>query len=340
MSDFTNEPDNSEQPKENFSSGILGHIRQIISKSLGRQTVVFLVFLFISAVLWLIKSLNENLQRNLTCEIKIVNVPDSVTFISRVPSKLYLNVSGRGTQLIKYQLGNDPVLEIDFPKYRTGNSVGLSEADLSSNLQNLLGSEVRIQRMDLDSIFIQFTTLPGRTVTVRPDCSVKPVLTARLMGEPVVSPETVKLYSALKERLNTTSVTTEPIDVKDIKESFTHRVRVLTAPGVRAIPDSVDVRVNIEQLVYRSEEVPIVTINTPPNIKIIPNPPTVRVDYLVPASSPNMRPDLTVVADYRSLKGSLTSDKIAIRLLHPDDNVFLSSDSVYYLAEILQDDEN
>ncbi len=339
MSDFINEPDPKDEKKDNPVSGILGHIRQIISKSLGRQTVVFLVFLFISAILWLIKSLNEDLQRNLTCEIKIVNVPDSVTFISRIPSKIYLNVSGRGTQLVKYQLGSDPVLEIDFPKYRSGNSVGLSESQLTTNIQNLLGSEVRIQRMDLDSIYIQFTTLPGRSVPVRPDCSIKPVLTARLMGQPEVNPPTVKLYSAIRERLNASYVTTEPFDIKDAKESFTYRTRVVTPAGVRAVPDSVDIHVNIEQLVYRSEEVPIVTINTPPNIKIIPNPPTVRVDYLVPASSPEMRPDLTVVADYRSLKGSLTSDKIAIRLLHPNDNVFLSSDSVFYLAEILRDED-
>ena len=338
MSDSPNETKREETAGEKNKPAAFERLRQIVSKCIGRQTVVFLVFLVISSILWLIKSLNESIQRNLTCDVRIVNVPDSVTFISRVPSKIFLNVHGRGTQLIKYQLGGDPILEIDFPKFSRGNLLTLTENDLTSSLQSLLGSEIRIQRTDIDSLNLLFTTLPGKVVTVKPDCNVKPVITARLIGNPVMTPSTVKLYAPTKSKLNLTSVSTEPIDAKDIKESFTVRTRVIAPQGVRAIPDSVDVHFNIEQLAYRSEEVPIMTINTPPNIKLIPNPPTVKVDYLVPASDPDARPDLTVVADFRSLRGSLASDKIAVRLMRPDDNVFLATDSVYYLAEILQND--
>lgn len=337
MSEQTNDTPQREQ-SENKSApvSVSEKIKTILRKFLGRQTVVFLIFLFISGILWLIMSLNENMQRNLTCEIQLTNVPDSVTLISRMPSSVTVNVSGKGTGLVKYQFGSEPVVNINFNTYRNGNRINVSESELSSIIQNSLGSEVHIQRMDLDSINVLFTTLPGVEVPVKIDCNIKPVITARLSGAPVSDPSKVKLYGVTRESLNISEISTEPIDYKNVKESFEQRVRLITPRGVRAVPDTVTVKVKIETLLYRSEEVPVTVINTPANINIIPNPPTVKVDYLVPESQPDAKPDLSVIADFKSLNGSLNSEKIRIRLLHPDDYVFLSTDSVYYLAEIHQ----
>ena len=54
----------------------------------GRNVLVFLVFVVISAVLWMIMTLNEEIQKDLRCKIEIINKPDSVTMISYLPDAI------------------------------------------------------------------------------------------------------------------------------------------------------------------------------------------------------------------------------------------------------------
>lgn len=336
MSHFATPDSSGEQPKDRKDSGAVRFIR----KYFGRQAVVFLLFLFISTILWFIMSLNETLQRDLECQIKIVNVPDSVTFITDAPKSVTVNVSGRGTSLVKYQLGSVPVLEIDYNKYRHGSDIDVSRKELLSVIQRELGNDVKIQRMDLDSLNIVFTTLPGVSVPVLPEVTVHTVINSRMTGSPQTRPEKVMIYSTTREGLMMDCIKTETANFRNIKESFSRRLKLITPPGTRAVPDSVEIFVDIEPLLTRSAEVIIETINMPDGIKIIPNPASVRVDYLVPASTPDYRPELHVIADFMSLNGSLASDRIGIRLKETDVDAYLSVDSVEYLVEIMQTDNS
>ena len=47
----------------------------------GRNLLIFLIFVGISAILWSVLTLNEESQREIRCPVKISHIPDSITII-------------------------------------------------------------------------------------------------------------------------------------------------------------------------------------------------------------------------------------------------------------------
>ncbi len=102
----------------------------IVRSARGRNALMFLLFLMISAFLWLVLSLNEEEQYDVRMPVRITHVPDSITLISPGPEALNVSLRARGTQLLKMTLGSVPAVNIDFRAYRSGGFLHLSTTEL------------------------------------------------------------------------------------------------------------------------------------------------------------------------------------------------------------------
>ena len=96
---------------------LLRRAGEAIRSPRGRDVLMFMLFLFISAVLWGVLALNEEEQYDLRMPVRITHVPDSVTLLSKGPDALTVNLRARGTQLLKMSLGDTPGVNIDFRVY-------------------------------------------------------------------------------------------------------------------------------------------------------------------------------------------------------------------------------
>ena len=111
---------------------LLRRAGEAIRSPRGRDVLMFMLFLFISAVLWGVLALNEEEQYDLRMPVRITHVPDSVTLLSKGPDALTVNLRARGTQLLKMSLGDTPGVNIDFRVYRSGEYMHLSNAELKA----------------------------------------------------------------------------------------------------------------------------------------------------------------------------------------------------------------
>ena len=96
------------------------------------------------------------------------------------------------------------------------------------------------------------------------------------------------------------SVITEPIVLNDVTSSQTLKVALLVPPGSRAVPDSVDVYIDVEPLVAKSREIEIQAVNVPPGYNLVLSPRQVEVYYMVPMSiykRADSDPKFTIEAD-------------------------------------------
>ena len=303
----------------------------------GRDVLMFMLFLFISAVLWGVLALNEEEQYDLRMPVRITHVPDSVTLLSKGPDALTVNLRARGTQLLKMSLGDTPGVNIDFRVYRSGEYMHLSNAELKALARNASGGS-QVSVLYPDSISIPFTTHPGFKLPVRANVQATPGPRASLSGRPRVAPDSVKLY-ALGGHLpsGVDYINTEALSLEAVEGQQTRRLRLLPPPGTRAIPDSVDVTIEAEPLIMKRRRVVIEPVNVPANIKLITFPAQIEVMYMVPMSAyTNSDPHFRVIADYRRI--SRKRSKIRLRLTDVPQNlqnVQLSADSAEYIIEQL-----
>lgn len=305
----------------------------------GRNSLMFLLFLGISACLWLVLSLNEEEQYDVRMPVRITHVPDSITLISPGPEALNVSLRARGTQLLKMTLGSVPAVNIDFRAYRSGGLLRLSVTELKGLARGAAGG-AQISVVYPDSVAIPYTSHPGFAMPVNVDYKVTTGPQSALKGRPRLSVDTVRVFVApgasIPDRFN--SVTTEPIRLTGLDDNTTTRVRLVGPPRSRVIPDSVDVTFEVEPLIFKSRKVVIEPVNVPRDIKLITFPAQIDVFYMVPMSLyTTSDPHFRVVADYRGIrKNGSPMMKLRLRDVPSNlQNVHLSADSAEYIIEKL-----
>lgn len=311
-------------------------LRELLRSRKGKNAITFLVFLVISTVLWVVMAINEDTQSDLRCHLSIVNVPDSVTRISALPPTLSVNVRTRGTTLLRHMFSKNIDLKVDYRQYAQANRIHFNDASLKSFLRNRLGGATQVISVSPDTILVSFTANRGVMVPVKVDAHVMPGPQFAVNGKARPLTDSVMVYAVNAADANIKSISTEPIVLNDVRSSQTLRVALRTSKNVRAVPDSVDVHIDVEPLVAKSRMVKVTPVNVPQGYRLITVPSEVEVYYMVPMSiykSADSNPNFSIRADYGSVA---ESGKIAVTLNSaPKDflNVFVDVDSVDFILE-------
>lgn len=315
-----------------------GKLMAAVRSRRGRDALMFLLFLTISAVLWLVLSLNEEEQFDVRLPMKITHVPDSVTLISPGPEAINVSLRARGTQVIKMLAGSKPTVNIDFRAYRSNGLLHLSSTELKALARTTAGGS-QVSVVYPDSLVIPYTTHPGFSMPLNIDYKVTVGPQSALNGRPRLSADSVKVFMAPGVAIpdNYNAVTTEPIRLTGLSESETRRVRLIGPAGSRVIPDSIDVSFDVEPLIFKSRKVVIEPVNVPEGTKLITFPAQIDVFYMVPMSAyVKSDPHFRIVADYKRINPHNPSKMMKLTLRDVPSNlqnVHLSVDSAEYIIE-------
>lgn len=319
---------------------IKDYASRVFAKSqtpLGRDALMFLLCLIISAILWVVMSFGNEEQFDLRLPVRITHVPDSVTLISTGPEALSVSLTAHGTEMLKLQLGRAPFVDIDFRVYRNRGHLLVSATELKALVRSATGG-TSVGVVYPDSINITYTTHKGYKVPVYLDSKVSTGPNASVAGKPHLSVDSVRVFfSPGKNNDGIRRVSTEPLRLTDVGNSFTQRLRLIAPPGARVIPDSVDVTYDIEPLIVKQRRVVIEPVNVPSNVKLITFPAQIDVYYMVPMSLyATTNPHFSVLADYRKIDRGSTKMKLRLTDVPSElTNVHLSTDSVEYIIEQL-----
>jgi len=302
----------------------------------GRDTMMFLLFVAISCILWAVLSLNDEKQYDLRLPMRITNVPDSVTLISPGPEALSVSLRAKGTQLMKMTVGRMPTVNVDFRAFRSDGTVHLSATDLKGLVRNATGGS-QVSMVYPDSLSLPYTTHKGIRVPVRLDYKVTAGPQSALTGRPRLSADSVLLYTAGSAPDRADAVSTEPIHLLGIDKNTTLRVKLMAPRGTRLIPDSIDVTFEVEPLIFKSRKLVIEPINVPEGTKLITFPAQIDVFFMVPVSGYRQSDNhFRVVADYRTIRQGTGSRNVKLSLINVPSNfqnAHLSADSAEYIIE-------
>ena len=319
------------------TSGKLIELKEFLSSSKGRDILLYLVFVIISFAFWAILSLNNLIQDNYKVMFRITGIPQGVTMINDYPREFNVTVKNNGYVLLKYMIGDNPEITVDFKKYANGNGQMLiSRQELEDMLVAEFGSGTSIVSFSPESLSIKYTSLPGKKVPVEIFGDYVANFQYVVNGEIMAVPDSVTIYSDAGNLSAINKVRTEKIISRNLTDSLYVKIAIQNIKDVRAVPDSVDVMIPVEPLVTKRSSIPVIVKNLPENVSVVVFPSSVQVSYLLPMSLYNDRLDdkFEASVDYGDIQGN--NAKLPVRIeIAPEiyQNIQLETDSVEYVIE-------
>lgn len=307
-----------------------------VRSSKGRSVLTYLLFVCVAFVFWVVLSLDSQVQRDFDVPLVIENVPDSVTIISEVPQKISTVVEAKGSQLLRFLWGSIPTLKLKFPDYANSDThtFFVSKGKIDSRLKEYFGQSVELIAACPDSLSLSFTTSPGVRLAVHVNSDFTPEFQYIISGPVKADRDSVTAYAVDGVPRSLTVAETEWVVRTDLKDTCMFEVRLKPIPGVRFIPEKLNITVPVEPLISKRRTVPVEVVNLPEGMGLITFPSSVDVTYLVPMSDYNDDYPVKAYADYNSL--DLRKNKIKLTpSLMPElyRNVTLHPDSVEYILE-------
>lgn len=308
--------------------------RNLKSTSGFKDSMLFLVFVCVSAVFWFILALNDSAQDHFNVKLQIVNQPDSVTFISDVPEKIGVTVSDKGTSLWRHGFLRVPTVNIDFKGYSSDGVLRFSYADFQSALKETFGGASQVTSLSIDSLQLFYTTNPGKKVPVLIECHAYPASGSIIEGNVKASPGSVYIYGD-SEVLDTINyVRTEDIQLRDLTETTTLDVKIQKIRSTRILPSKVSVTIPVEPLVRREAMISVDAINVPHGEQMLLFPSKVPVEYYVAMSrlSDDEDENIKLIVNYEDVAKSHTGKLKVSTISYPNrlKNLLVRSDSVEY----------
>ena len=322
-----------------FTSGrLFSHFRNFLLRLLNKEFLIFLFFLAVSGVFWLIITLNESLEKEVSIPVEIVNVPNNIVVTSDVQDTIKVTLRDKGYVLAAYKYTDHiQPLKINFNNYSKSDGHGVvSAAELQRLVRQQLYKSTEIRAIKPEKIDLYFNHGLHKKVPVmfrgKIDAAQNYFITqTRLM------PDSVDVY-ATKDMLNSiTFATTEYTSCEDVSKSQKMPVSLQRTNGVKFVPSTVSLEIDADVLTEGTFEVPVVAVNMPEGKVLRTFPSQVKVRFVVGSHMvdqiyPN---DFRVEVDYQEIEEA-PSDKCTLRLVSKPPLVIRASleiEQVDYLIE-------
>ncbi|MGM9802718.1 MAG: hypothetical protein ACI308_00920 [Muribaculaceae bacterium] len=318
-------------------SELLGAVKDFMKSPVAKKVFSYLCFVAVSAVFWLVNMANKTSVHDVELPFEIVNVPDSVIFLSDSPHKI--NVSIRETGINAF-FKKKVKISVKFSDYDMGSGVfRINLQQLSAKIREKYSHESMINSIMPDSITLRYVDprRDFRRVPIVLDFTAKANMQYEIVGAITMSCDSVMVYADHDDLTDVSEVYTYHVDEKELTDTLYRKVSISPIKNVRIEPREITVMVPVEKLIKKVRSIPVVVKNRPDNVNVITFPNTVKVSYLVPKSQYNNSDKrISAIVDYNDILYSPKANKVELRIGEVPmvyKNVSLETDSVEYIIE-------
>lgn len=310
-------------------------LRSILTSQRGKNILVYIIFVFISAIFWLLLTLNNEIQQEYRIKVNIKSIPDSITLLSNIPQDLKVVVREKGSTSFRYTIGGTPELNINFNEYNDGEKLfRISSVQLKSLVTNILGNGAYMVSISPDSIYSKFTTLPPKKVPIEFDIKALPNYQYAISGKIISSNYYAYVYGDKEDLNKVHKVYTTRLEETDLKDTTKRKVKIHPIPNIKIVPNSIEITIPVEPLITKKITIPVITRGVPYGVSIVTFPSKVSISYLVPANEYKDSQNFMAEAYYQDVLDK--SNKLRLYLNHQNwkyGDVSMEADSVEYLIE-------
>ncbi|HKK59841.1 MAG TPA: hypothetical protein VJ937_10200 [Salinivirga sp.] len=258
-------------------------------KNIDRRIPIFLIFIAISAFLWLMNALSKDYITEIDCPVEFYNIPDNYVMIGEIPAEVQLQVSGRGFTLLKYTLGSIALpFNLDLQSYFSGNQEDQENVHfqyyLSSKkeqFERFLNDEIKVLDVRPSTLRLHFDKLHKKKIGIKPATNFSWAPQYRQKGNLLTTPDSV-IVNGPKTKLDTLDyIKTELIIDEQIKKNKSYTADLIAPEQCNLMRKKVRIDLRTEQFTENTIQVPISITNKPDSINLTIFPNKINITYLV-----------------------------------------------------------
>jgi hypothetical protein len=292
-------------------------VRNFFFSRANREFLIFMFFLLLSGVFWLLMTLNESYEQEISVPVRVVNVPDDVMLTSDESDTLRVTLRDRGMLLLTYMYGDIlKNVEANFKHYDQGSGNGsISNSELTKILQQHMANSTKIVSIKPEKLHFFYNTGANKRVPVRWRGRVIPEH-LYFLSSVSYSPDSVTVYASEEKLDSIRMVYTEPLNQVGFRDTLHTDCRLQRMEGVKMVPNQVKITFCTDVLTEESmENIPIKAINVPKGKTLRMFPAKVAVRFVTGINvyrtlTPH---DFAVVADYNDIRDG-KSEKCPLQL--------------------------
>ncbi len=262
----------------------LGRVRNFLNGPTFKRFLVFLFFLCVSTGFWMLQTLRDTLEMQISLPVVLMDVPKDVVITSAPPEEVELNLRDRGTILVQYLYQKKLMpLELSFAKYdKKGESdrVIVPPGDLLRLLQPQLEGSTRVLEAKPDTVEFYYSRGLPKRLPVKAIGRVSTTAQNYLIDLQAY-PDSTDVY-APKAVLDTMQYAyTAPVDWTNLAETKTDEVALMPMRGVKYETPTVQMKATVGYYVEKTVEIPVVGVNFPADKMLRVFPSRVKVTFRV-----------------------------------------------------------
>lgn len=303
---------------------ILGRIWRVVRNFLlmmfNREFLIFLFFLALSGAFWLMLTLNENYERELSVPVVITNVPRNAIITGVSTDTVRFTVKDKGYMIAAYVYGNGVrQLAIDFASCSHADGTAtIGSAELARRLSAQIYKSSKLVSVKPSSIQFTYNYGQHRQLPVR---ILGSVMTAEsyYLADFRFSPDAVTVYGSKRVLDSLNCVYTERLNIHNITDTTKVEVAIRPIRGAKIVPAKVSLTLYPGVLTEMPVMVPVTAINMPEGKVLRTFPSKVKVVIVVGSSQVRQlrgnikESDFLVAADYNDVMRN-PSDKCKLVL--------------------------
>jgi hypothetical protein len=290
---------------------------------------IFLFFLMLSAILWLLNSLNQEFTTNLHYSVTYINPPKNKVVTGEDKSGLNLILKGRGYTLLGFMLKrsqNPLIVDLESTYYHRSGQTGrvyYLSSGIKDVVQNQLGSDLQVISVQPDTVEFSLSGSVRKMVKVEPRLDIKLEKQYLLKGIPSCSPDSISVSGPSSVIDTLRVVPTQIQSLNKLSKSTEMTMALKKNDKLIYDRDVVSVKLDVEKYTEAMLKVPIKVLNLPYGLRLKTFPHEATLVFNIPLSDYNkLGPGLfNVVVNYRDI-GNKNLNKLEVVVKESPEFVF------------------
>lgn len=293
-------------------------IKDFLLGKKNREFLIFLFFFALSAVFWLLQTLNETFETEVAVPLKLQNVPSNLIITSDLPKELRVTVQDKGSILMKYLYGQSLLpVTVDYKKYESGGLAGrveVSDQEVKKAITAQLFTSTKILAVKPDTLEFYYNRGLKKKVPVVINGVIDPAQQYYLRHV-VSKPDSVVVFAPSSILDTLQAVYTQNFYQSGLIENKNLSVPVQPIRGAKFIPDVLDILIDVDVYTEKTVEVPVEGVNFPADKDLRTFPSKVNVTFRVGSKGYKQvtAEDFVLVISYEELLQNKSS-KIPLHL--------------------------
>lgn len=259
-------------------------IKTFLLSKKSRELGVFLFFLAVSAAFWLIQTLHEEYEMEVSIPLRLTDVPQGVVITTEPPAEISLTVKDRGSTLLNYYFNrSERIVDLTFASHDRGSNydhVMISHSEIMKLISSALLPSSRVIAIRPDTLDYYYTRGVEKRVPVTFRGHIATDL-QHYLAAVKLTPDTVTVWGSETMLDSLESVSTAATNILDITETTKRMVPIFAQRGIKTKPAEVMITAEVDFYVDKQLKVPVVGTNFPGGYVLRTFPPTVDVSFQV-----------------------------------------------------------